>query len=97
MRFTFIPVCGEDQLSRLSRTGRTAATLAYNLDRPFPVPRSALRGGFMVLGGRIRASRAAETANECRRRGIGTVVCGFGGGGQGDKTRWGHFGGLLHE
>ena len=77
MRFTFIPVCGEDQLSRLSRTGRTAATLAYNLDRPFPVPRSALRGGFMVLGGRIRASRAAETANECRRRGIGTVVCGF--------------------
>ncbi|MBR5701602.1 MAG: hypothetical protein IKX47_03985 [Oscillospiraceae bacterium] len=77
MSFTFIPACGEDQLDLFASPGRLSATLAYNLDRPFPAPRSTLRGGCMILGGRIRSARAAETANECRRRGIGTVVCGF--------------------
>lgn len=77
MSFTFIPASGEDQLSLFSFRSRPAATLAYSMDRPFPAPRSPLRGGYMMLGGRIRAARAAETANECRRRGIDTVVCGF--------------------
>lgn len=77
MSFAFIPACGEEALSRFFSRGRKAATLAYSLDRPFPMPRAALRGGCMVLGGRIRSARAAETANECRRRGIDTVVCGF--------------------
>ena len=77
MSFTFIPACGEDQLSLFDSPGRPSATLAYSLDRPFPAPRTPLRGGCMILGGRIRSARAAETANECRRRGIGTVVCGF--------------------
>ena len=77
MSFSFIPACSEDELSLFSSPEKPPATLAYSLDRPFPAPRSALRGGFMILGGRIRSGRAAETANECRRRGIGTVVCGF--------------------
>lgn len=77
MSFTFIPACGEDQLPLFARSGGPLATLAYSLDRQFPAPRPPLRGGYMILGGRIRSARAAETANECRRRGIGTVVCGF--------------------
>ena len=77
MSFTFIPACGEDQLDLFASPGRPSATLAYNLDRPFPAPRFPLRGGYMILGGRIRSARAAETANECRRRGISTVVFGF--------------------
>ena len=77
MSFTFIPACGEDRLDLFASPGTPSATLSYSLDRPFPAPRSPLRGGCMILGGRIRSARAAETANECRRRGIGTVVCGF--------------------
>ncbi len=77
MSFTFIPAAREELLPGLSHPGRPSATLAYNLDRPFPPLRTALRGGCMILGGQIRAARAAETANECRRRGIETVVCGF--------------------
>ncbi len=65
MSFTFIPACGEDRLDLFAPPGRPSATLAYNLDRPFPAPRSPLRGGYMILGGRIRFARAAETANEC--------------------------------
>ena len=77
MSFTFIPASGEEQLSLLSSRRRPSATLSYNLDRTFPAPRASLRGGCMILGGRIRSVRAAETASECRRRGIDTVVCGF--------------------
>ena len=77
MSFVFIPASGEDQLAQLSSHGMPAATLAYRMDHPFPNPRTPLRGGCMILGGRIRSARAAETVNECRRRGIDTVVCGF--------------------
>ncbi len=77
MGFTFIPAAEERRLPSLAAPGRGLATLAYSLDRPFPSPRQGLRGGCMVLGGRVRSDRAAETANECRRRGIGTAVFGF--------------------
>lgn len=77
MGFTFIPAAEERRLPELQRPGRCLATLAYSLDRPFPAPRMGLRGGCMVLGGRVRADRAAETANECRRRGIAAAVFGF--------------------
>ena len=77
MGFTFIPAAEESRLPSLAAPGRGLATLAYSLDRPFPTPRQGLRGGCMVLGGRVRTDRAAETANECRRRGIGTVILGF--------------------
>lgn len=77
MAFTFIAAAGEDRLPALAAPGRTLASLSYSLDRPFPSPRMGLRGGCLVLGGRVRASRATETANECRRRAVSTVVCGF--------------------
>ena len=77
MGFTFIPAAEEHRLPSLAAPGRGLATLAYSLDRPFPAPRQGLRGGCMVLGGRVRSGRAVETANECRRRGIGTAVFGF--------------------
>ena len=77
MAFLFIAASGEERLSALAAPGRGLASLAYSLDCPFPLPRMGLRGGCMVLGGRVRASRAGETANECRRRGIVTVITGF--------------------
>ncbi len=77
MDFTFIPTAGEAVLPSLAAAGRPLATLAYSLDRPFPAPRRSLRGGCMVLGGRVRAERGNETARECRRRGIAAAVLGF--------------------
>ncbi len=77
MSFSFILASSEGQFPHLSCGWKHFATLAYSMDRPFPAPRAALRGGCMILGGQIRSARAAETANECRRRGIDTVVCGF--------------------
>lgn len=77
MSFSCIAAAEESLLPELAAPGRTLATLAYSLDRPFPAPRRPLRGGCMVLGGRVRAGRAAETISECHRRGIGTVILGF--------------------
>ncbi len=77
MAFQFIAASGEARLPDLAVPGRPLATMSYSLDRPFPAPRAGLRSGCMVLGGRVNAARAAETAAECRRRGITTVILGF--------------------
>jgi hypothetical protein len=58
--------------------GLRAACVDYHFSRPFPAALPAKRDGVMLLGGDIDARRAAEIAEECRRRELTAVLAGFG-------------------
>jgi len=54
------------------------ACVDYHFSLPFPEGLPPERGGAMLLGGDLRRDRTEDILRECRRRGLDTVLAGFG-------------------